>query len=133
MRAWWYGLINQTHIADILAHWKGLVNAVRGFDATAEADLNKLDVPILARSSRSQEAIYWRGGCGCRPFSISAVSHSSLLKISRMVCSRCSRSSTRPTSGLINPVSSSASSSACRRTLFSDYNPPRPSLNFPVM
>ncbi|HKR30847.1 MAG TPA: hypothetical protein VJT08_10225 [Terriglobales bacterium] len=33
------GLINQTHIADILAAWKGLVNAAHELDATAEADL----------------------------------------------------------------------------------------------
>jgi len=42
------GLINQTHIADILAAWKGLVNAAQELDATAEADLKKLEADVVS-------------------------------------------------------------------------------------
>ena len=44
------GLINQTHIADILAAWKGLVNAAHELDATAEADLKNLEADVVSAS-----------------------------------------------------------------------------------
>lgn len=40
------GIINQAHIADILSAWRGLVNAAHELDATAEADLKKLDADV---------------------------------------------------------------------------------------
>lgn len=44
------GIINQTHIADILSAWKGLVNAAQELDATAEADLKKLGADVVSAS-----------------------------------------------------------------------------------
>ena len=41
-------------------------------------------------------SLWFEGGSACRRFSISAVSHSSSLKISWIVCNRCRRSSIDP-------------------------------------